>query len=271
MRKVMYIKKVVLLAMVLLICSMALIACGIKNSSDASSNRRIIEADKSGESKENEESKERKESKESKDRKDSKDSRDNKEIEEQSNIDSSEKASRDKVFISLQDGKLTVEEGSDKVELSKDGVLVNGKDGIVDVSLDGIHVKEGNHQVNIDASGIHVKDGLLGNTVDIDLSGLDIKVGGASGTFSLSSFLSKELPEIIHDSHKDINWNIFKDDVTLMRNIVTVEGVTKETKISIEDGYLVTMNCNEDTDISGLTLVKTETDEKGNVYRYYSE
>lgn len=235
-------RKLMLTALLLLVCVMVFTACGKKNNEVSS--RRASESNESEESKKAEANK--------------------------SNEVTLE-TSGAKVVISLKDGKLSVEQGSDKVQLGEDGIFVNGEKESVDVSGNGIHVKDGNDQVDIDASGIHVKDGLQGNTVDIDLSGLDINVDGPFGSFSLSDFLSGELPEIISDAQAEIGWNFF-DDVTLLTKTVIADGNEKEIEIRLRDGYLVTKNCNEeDTEVNGLTLVRTETDPKGNVYRYYSE
>ncbi len=237
------VRKITLTALLLLICLIGFTACGIEASSEVSSDRKAA-ADEDNEVRKTEAVK-------------------------LSNEDTSSKALDGKVVISLQEGKLTVEQGGDKVQLDKDGLLVNEDKETVKITKDGIHVEDGNSQVNINASGIHVKDGLLGNSVDIDLSGINVE--GVFSSFSLSDFLSEELPEIISDAQFEFNWNFF-DDMTLLTKMVLVNGNERNISIRFKDGYLVTKNCNEDdTDVKGLTLVKTETDEKGNVYRYYSE
>ncbi|MBH1939624.1 hypothetical protein I5677_01795 [Mobilitalea sibirica] len=178
----------------------------------------------------------------------------------------------EKIIIRYKDNALTIEHGQDKVKLDKEGLQVNNEGKSVNISKNGLHIADGENHVDISMDGIFIKDGTLGNSVSIDLDSLQFDIDYGNGKVLLSEFLTKELPEIITDVKNKNNWIDFEDDINLLTSTILINGEIREFKISMKDGYLVTKNCSEDyTDVSGLTLIKTETDNKGNEFRYYEK
>jgi hypothetical protein len=179
-----------------------------------------------------------------------------------------------KVKIAYEEKGLYVECGDDKVSLDRNGLKVNNEEGDVDISLKGIHVNGDDGTVDIGLDGIHVKNDTQGDSVDLDFSGIHIDSEDADVNISLPDFLSDELSKVIEDVNEKTDWLNFDraDTLTLLNETISVNGENHRIKISIKDGYLITMNCSEEyTSVSGLTLEKTETDGKGNVIRYYQK
>jgi|GEM_PF-4161702 hypothetical protein len=151
------------------------------------------------------------------------------------------------VAINYEKDTLTVSCEDEKVIVDQEGLHISSAEGTVDLSLDGIHVNDGSNTVDIGTDGINI-EGDEGN-VNIDLPGV-------SGT--------------ILGEQKGIDyWNC---NQSLLKHEITVSGETINIGITLKDGYLVTKNCSEEyTKISGVKLEKTESDEDGNIYRFYTK
>ncbi len=191
------------------------------------------------------------------------------------------------IVINNQKSVLTIDCGTDSMMIDPEGLHINSNGGKVDISSKGIYVKDemsiteigrngvkvedDKSSVNISPDRIHIKD-WRGTEVDIDLPNVMIKGVNIDEGNTRDAFLSELLPEIIADAQGDVDFLDFsKMNTQLMEQNITVDGVTKKIKIYVKDGFFITMNCSEEySTIHGLTLEKTETDQQGNVFRYYS-
>lgn len=161
--------------------------------------------------------------------------------------------SENTVRISYGEDALTIECGKDSVRLNKDGLQLHEDGNLISLSSGGIFVAEGDNVVDISTRGIKISNGSQGEIISLELFGL---------------------PEIITDAQDELkeDWEDFYKDTTLFRKTIDFSGDKIRIKVRIQDGYLVTTNCSDEyTDIVGLTLEKTETDEKGNELRYYKK
>lgn len=191
------------------------------------------------------------------------------------------------IVINNQKNELSIKSGTDILKIDKEGLHVSSKGGNVDISKEGVHIvddmlttkmKENGitfedcmSTVNISPDGVYVNDG-KGTEVNIPFPGIAIKHVISDEKIAHDIVLSEYLPKIISDVQDESAIIDFRTmDSQLMEQSITVNGVTKNIKIYVKDGYFITVNCSEEySDINGLTLEKTETDDKGNVYRYYS-
>lgn len=169
--------------------------------------------------------------------------------------------------IELDQEGLRVHSNFDNVTLSKDGVLVDDSTSKVDISTDGIYVEDDGSKVEITQDGISINDGISGDNITIDFALADI-IGSIVGEdFSMDNIMSNAF-----DGSSDWFNSMNMDNVYFLDYKTVINGKTLSKRIYLEDGYLITLNCDEDTTtVNGLFLDKVITDEEGNVYRYYSK
>lgn len=153
------------------------------------------------------------------------------------------------IYISYENNVLVVEGNGEKVSLDADGLHMISDDEAVDITENGFKAEDGDSSVEVGVNGIRIMDG------DSDTS------------------LSISMPNLqISDGEEDSNWLDFDriDNLKLLDNTIDVNGNKKHIKVYIQDGYLVTVNCNEETTkVVGLSMEKSESDNAGNRYRYY--
>ncbi len=172
-------------------------------------------------------------------------------------------------YVSISRKGLTVEDTNNSiVDINNDGISVLDGDNKVDISRDGIYVSEGNSKVEISYDGINVYDGYRNDSVRINFPVVDFIEDILGDAYSFDSFLTDDT----YNNEFNILKNNHMNKLYLIDHSGSINGKRYSLRIYIENGYLVTMNCNEDSiTVNGLYLVNEITDEYGNYYRYYSD